>query len=283
MWYYIVFWCHTVKVIHTKKRIFSLCFLKKKKSGYFFVPILTVILLCLSACPSGFFKPTQGDEPCMQCPINSRTTSEGAINCVCRNGYYRTDSDPLQMPCTSMYCSEVVIWELEVFLHTIIHTGMNTCLQSLWFQIWTLWHADISHPQAEAPRDQRTVVVCVTPNRETLSELSLTWTRRWHAHSVAVHRSDPLHDARLPLLNITQPVLWASAEVTGPGRVALWRGRHGEWAQARLSLVMPMKLFEFEFEFEADTEVERGRERRKDRPKQKWAREGVKHEGKTRR
>lgn len=55
------------------------------------------------ACPSGFFKPTQGDEPCMQCPINSRTTSEGAINCVCRNGYYRTDSDPLQMPCTSTY------------------------------------------------------------------------------------------------------------------------------------------------------------------------------------
>uniref|UniRef100_A0A3B5MN37 receptor protein-tyrosine kinase n=1 Tax=Xiphophorus couchianus TaxID=32473 RepID=A0A3B5MN37_9TELE len=54
------------------------------------------------ACPSGFFKPTQGDESCMQCPINSRTTSEGAINCICRNGYYRTDSDPLQMPCTTV-------------------------------------------------------------------------------------------------------------------------------------------------------------------------------------
>ncbi|KAK2861707.1 hypothetical protein Q5P01_001240 [Channa striata] len=54
------------------------------------------------ACPSGFFKPTQGDEACMQCPINSRTTSEGAINCICRNGYYRTDSDPLQMPCTTV-------------------------------------------------------------------------------------------------------------------------------------------------------------------------------------
>ncbi|KAK7913425.1 hypothetical protein WMY93_013636 [Mugilogobius chulae] len=54
------------------------------------------------ACPSGYFKPTQGDEACMQCPINSRTTSEGAMNCVCRNGYYRTDSDPLQMPCTTV-------------------------------------------------------------------------------------------------------------------------------------------------------------------------------------
>uniref|UniRef100_A0A8C9SII8 receptor protein-tyrosine kinase n=1 Tax=Scleropages formosus TaxID=113540 RepID=A0A8C9SII8_SCLFO len=54
------------------------------------------------ACPSGFFKPAQGDDSCLQCPINSRTTSEGATNCVCRNGYYRTDSDPLQMPCTTV-------------------------------------------------------------------------------------------------------------------------------------------------------------------------------------
>ncbi|XP_048878093.1 ephrin type-B receptor 2b isoform X3 [Brienomyrus brachyistius] len=54
------------------------------------------------ACPSGFFKPSQGDEACLQCPINSRTTSEGATSCVCRNGYYRTDSDPIQMPCTTV-------------------------------------------------------------------------------------------------------------------------------------------------------------------------------------
>ncbi|XP_070301051.1 ephrin type-B receptor 2 isoform X4 [Salvelinus sp. IW2-2015] len=53
------------------------------------------------ACPSAFFKPIQGDASCMQCPINSRTTNEGATNCVCRNGYYRTDSDPIQMPCTT--------------------------------------------------------------------------------------------------------------------------------------------------------------------------------------
>uniref|UniRef100_W5KG01 receptor protein-tyrosine kinase n=1 Tax=Astyanax mexicanus TaxID=7994 RepID=W5KG01_ASTMX len=37
-----------------------------------------------------------------QCPINSRTTNDGATNCVCRNGYYRTDSDPIQMPCTTV-------------------------------------------------------------------------------------------------------------------------------------------------------------------------------------
>ncbi|XP_027021309.1 ephrin type-B receptor 2b isoform X1 [Tachysurus fulvidraco] len=54
------------------------------------------------ACQSGFFKPAQGDEACLPCPINSRTTNDGATNCVCRNNYYRTDSDPIQMPCTTV-------------------------------------------------------------------------------------------------------------------------------------------------------------------------------------
>ncbi|KAM8958894.1 ephrin type-B receptor 2 isoform 5-T5 [Lycaon pictus] len=53
-------------------------------------------------CPSGTFKANQGDEACTHCPINSRTTSEGATNCVCRNGYYRADLDPLDMPCTTI-------------------------------------------------------------------------------------------------------------------------------------------------------------------------------------
>ncbi|KAI4878334.1 hypothetical protein NFI96_010155 [Prochilodus magdalenae] len=54
------------------------------------------------SCQSGFFKPAQGDEACLKCPINSRTTNDGATNCVCRSGYYRTDSDPIQMPCTTV-------------------------------------------------------------------------------------------------------------------------------------------------------------------------------------
>uniref|UniRef100_A0A8C8BUA9 Ephrin type-B receptor 2 n=1 Tax=Otus sunia TaxID=257818 RepID=A0A8C8BUA9_9STRI len=53
-------------------------------------------------CPSGMFKASQGDEGCIHCPINSRTTSEGATNCVCRNGYYRADADPVDMPCTTI-------------------------------------------------------------------------------------------------------------------------------------------------------------------------------------
>uniref|UniRef100_A0A3P8NME7 receptor protein-tyrosine kinase n=1 Tax=Astatotilapia calliptera TaxID=8154 RepID=A0A3P8NME7_ASTCA len=70
------------------------------KAGYEAVANGTVC----KACVTGFFKAAQGDHKCLQCPINSRTTSEGATNCVCRNGYYRTESDPPQMPCTSI-CS----------------------------------------------------------------------------------------------------------------------------------------------------------------------------------
>lgn len=93
------------------------------------------------------------------------------------------------------------------------------------------------------------------------------------------------------------PIVWLSTDLTQHTRMALppqhhtarapsqirgywararllWWGRHRERAWARLSLVMPMKLFEFEFEFETYTEVERERERPKDRPKQKsrWGR-----------
>lgn len=63
--------------------------------------LILLLIFCLPACQSGFFKPAQGDEACLPCPINSRTTNDGATNCVCRNNYYRTDSDPIQMPCTS--------------------------------------------------------------------------------------------------------------------------------------------------------------------------------------
>lgn len=64
------------------------------------VPPVTLLLFS-PGCPSGTFKANQGDEACTHCPINSRTTSEGATNCVCRNGYYRADLDPVDMPCTS--------------------------------------------------------------------------------------------------------------------------------------------------------------------------------------
>lgn len=74
-----------------------------EKFTVFSLSFLITFSIFVSACPSGFFKTAQGDEKCLQCPINSRTTNNGATNCVCRNGYYRTDSDPLEMPCTSAW------------------------------------------------------------------------------------------------------------------------------------------------------------------------------------
>lgn len=53
------------------------------------------------ACPPGTFKSSQGTGLCLQCPSNSRSTSEAATICVCRNGYYRADGEKPDMPCTS--------------------------------------------------------------------------------------------------------------------------------------------------------------------------------------
>ncbi|KAK3534620.1 hypothetical protein QTP86_016769 [Hemibagrus guttatus] len=54
------------------------------------------------ACPPGTFKSMQGTGLCLQCPPNSRSTSEASTICVCRNGYYRADGDLPDMPCTSV-------------------------------------------------------------------------------------------------------------------------------------------------------------------------------------
>ncbi|XP_013914095.1 PREDICTED: ephrin type-B receptor 1 isoform X4 [Thamnophis sirtalis] len=54
------------------------------------------------ACPAGMFKAHQGIGICSQCPPNSRSTSEAAAICTCRNGYYRSDFDPSEVACTSV-------------------------------------------------------------------------------------------------------------------------------------------------------------------------------------
>ncbi|XP_028586725.2 ephrin type-B receptor 1 isoform X3 [Podarcis muralis] len=54
------------------------------------------------ACTAGMFKANQGAGICTQCPSNSRSTSEAAHICTCRNGYYRADFDPSEVPCTSV-------------------------------------------------------------------------------------------------------------------------------------------------------------------------------------
>lgn len=106
--------------------------------------LLTVALGFLPGCPSGTFKASQGDEGCIHCPINSRTTSEGATNCVCRNGYYRADADPVDMPCTSMWGSGQLgrvahSWERR---HQSKHEGL--CLSGILEEI-------SSRPLSERP------------------------------------------------------------------------------------------------------------------------------------
>ncbi|KAK3513200.1 hypothetical protein QTP70_009757 [Hemibagrus guttatus] len=61
----------------------------------------------IPACPPGTFKSMQGTGLCLQCPPNSRSTSEASTICVCRNGYYRADGDLPDMPCTSIFCIDL--------------------------------------------------------------------------------------------------------------------------------------------------------------------------------
>ncbi|XP_074490649.1 ephrin type-B receptor 3b isoform X3 [Sebastes fasciatus] len=54
------------------------------------------------ACSPGTFKSKQGDDFCLPCPANSRATSGAASVCACRNGYYRSDTDSPDAPCTTV-------------------------------------------------------------------------------------------------------------------------------------------------------------------------------------
>lgn len=79
-------------------------------------------LFSLAACPPGTFKSTQGSGLCLQCPPNSRSTSEAATICVCRNGYYRGDADQPDEPCTS----EFIVYDITVHTHTHALTLLHT-------------------------------------------------------------------------------------------------------------------------------------------------------------
>ncbi|XP_035503918.1 ephrin type-B receptor 3-like isoform X6 [Scophthalmus maximus] len=54
------------------------------------------------ACSPGTFKSKQGDSFCLPCPANSRASSGAASVCSCRNGYYRSDTDSPDSPCTTV-------------------------------------------------------------------------------------------------------------------------------------------------------------------------------------
>ncbi|KAM3619474.1 uncharacterized protein V6R79_008814 [Siganus canaliculatus] len=54
------------------------------------------------ACSPGTFKSKQGDSFCLPCPANSRASSGASSVCSCRNGYYRSDTDAPDSPCTTV-------------------------------------------------------------------------------------------------------------------------------------------------------------------------------------
>uniref|UniRef100_A0A3Q1FRS2 Ephrin type-B receptor 3 n=1 Tax=Acanthochromis polyacanthus TaxID=80966 RepID=A0A3Q1FRS2_9TELE len=54
------------------------------------------------ACSPGTFKSKQGDGFCLPCPANSRASAGAASVCSCRNGYYRSDTDVPDSPCTTV-------------------------------------------------------------------------------------------------------------------------------------------------------------------------------------
>ncbi|XP_068508231.1 ephrin type-B receptor 3 isoform X15 [Syngnathus scovelli] len=54
------------------------------------------------ACSPGTFKYKQGEGFCLPCPANSRASAGAASICSCRNGYYRSDADTPDSPCTTV-------------------------------------------------------------------------------------------------------------------------------------------------------------------------------------
>ncbi|XP_060137921.1 ephrin type-B receptor 4 [Zootoca vivipara] len=51
------------------------------------------------ACPVGMFKSSQGEGFCQSCPAFSQSNTPGSSGCPCRNGFYRTEKDPVTKPC----------------------------------------------------------------------------------------------------------------------------------------------------------------------------------------
>lgn len=65
--------------------------------------IFHLIFFFYTGCGLGSYKAASDSEECQLCPSNSKTSSEGASNCDCEEGYARLQDDPPQLGCTSVY------------------------------------------------------------------------------------------------------------------------------------------------------------------------------------
>lgn len=52
------------------------------------------------ACIVGYYKALSTDPSCTKCPPHSFSTREASAYCICEEGYFRAENDPLSMPCT---------------------------------------------------------------------------------------------------------------------------------------------------------------------------------------
>lgn len=55
----------------------------------------------LTVCRPGFFKASPHSQSCSKCPPHSYTHEEASTSCVCEKDYFRRESDPPTMACTS--------------------------------------------------------------------------------------------------------------------------------------------------------------------------------------
>ncbi|XP_046881577.1 ephrin type-A receptor 2a [Hypomesus transpacificus] len=54
------------------------------------------------ACTQGSFKPAASNESCEICPANTKASSPGALLCPCKDGFYRSPSDPPTSACSAL-------------------------------------------------------------------------------------------------------------------------------------------------------------------------------------
>ncbi|KAM6980707.1 ephrin type-A receptor 2a [Aplochiton taeniatus] len=53
------------------------------------------------ACRAGYFKPSVSGESCKVCPKNTKASTAGTLVCPCKDGFYRSPSDPLTSACSA--------------------------------------------------------------------------------------------------------------------------------------------------------------------------------------
>lgn len=94
------------------------------------------MVLLFTVCRPGFFKASPHSPSCSKCPPHSYTLDEASTSCLCEEHYFRRESDPPTMACTSKH---VLIGLFLILLScscTVTrHYDPNVLLQALGFSL----------------------------------------------------------------------------------------------------------------------------------------------------